>query len=240
VELVELHVGDGGSGAVGHGDAVSRGDSGVGGVGVDLTGPSAGEEGSVSVDSEDASFAVEESGSGDAIVFKEEVDAGGPLREADVGESADVAEERDGDLLAGGVAVGVEDARAGVGAFAGEHQFAVLAVEGGSPCEEFFDALRALFDEDMSGIRVDEAVAGGEGVFVVEGDVFVSAESDGDSALRVGGVGFGEFFLGDNEDGAIASETRGRAEAGDSGADDEKINLLVCLIGGGVLDGRSC
>lgn len=112
VELVELHVGNGGTGVVGHGDAVSGGDSRIGGVRVDLSGASAGDEGSASVDGEDASFAVEESGSDDAAVFKEEIDAGGPLHEANAGERADVAEERDGDLLAGGVAVGVEDARA--------------------------------------------------------------------------------------------------------------------------------
>lgn len=127
-----------------------------------------------------------------------------------------------------------------MGAFAGKHELAILAVEGGSPVEEFFDALRALFDEDASGFGIDETVAGCDGVFVMERDIFVSAEGDGDAALGVGGVGFGELFFGDDEDRAFARKTRGRAETGDSGADDEKINLLVCLIGEGVIDGRSC
>src|SRR5882757_2947506 len=59
VELIELHVGDRGTGAVSHGDAVSCGDGGVGGVGVNLTCASAGEESCTRVDVEDAAFAIE-------------------------------------------------------------------------------------------------------------------------------------------------------------------------------------
>jgi hypothetical protein len=240
VELVELHIGDSGPGAVGHGDAVSSGDSRVGGVGVDLAGASAGKECGASVDVEDAAFAVEERGSDDAIVLGEEIDPGGPLHEADVGNAADVAEERDGDLAAGGVAVSVEDAGAGVRAFASEHELTVFAVEGCAPGEELFDALRTLLDEDAGGVGVDEAIAGGEGVFIVQGYVFVAADGDGDSTLGVGSVGFGELFLGDDENGAGAGEADGGTEASDAGADDEEVNVLL---GGGEvrgIDGLCC
>lgn len=112
-------------------------------------------------------------------------------------------------------------------AFAGEHQFAIFAVEGGSPGEKLFDALRALFYEDAGGFGIDETVACGEGVFVVERDVFVSADGYGDATLRVGGIGFGELFLGDDEDGARPGEADGCAETGDSGSDDEEVNVLL-------------
>jgi hypothetical protein len=151
-----------------------------------------------------------------------------------------VAEERDGDLAASSVAVGVEDAGAGVRAFAGEHELPVFAVEGGAPGKELFDAARALFDEDTGGFGVDEAIAGGEGVFIVQGYVFVAADSDGDSALGVRSVGFGELFLGDDENGAGAGEADGGTEASDSGADDEEVNVLL---GGGEvrgIDGLCC
>ena len=74
-----------------------------------------------------------------------------------------MAKERDGDLAAGGIAVRVEDAGAGVRALAGEHEFAVFAIEGGAPGEELFDAAGTLLDKYASGLRVDEAIAGGEG-----------------------------------------------------------------------------
>ena len=115
-------------------------------------------------------------------------------------------------------------------AFAREHQLAVLAVEGGAPVEKLLDALRALLDEDAGGFGIDQAVASGERVFEVEGDVFVAAHGDGDASLGVGGVGFGELFFGDDEHGACTGEADGRAEAGDSCADDEKIDLLRCWI----------
>jgi hypothetical protein len=226
VELVELHIGDGGSGAVGHGDTVAGGDGRIGGVGVDLTGSSAGEERGAGMNVEDASFAIEKRGSDDVAVEGKEIDACGPFHKADVWEGAYVAKERDGDLAAGGITVGVEDARAGVCALAGEHQFAVLAIEGGTPGEEFFYAAGALFDENAGGFWVDEAVACGEGVFVVKGHVFVTSDSDGDSALCVSGVGLGELFLGDDEDGTCPGEADGRAESGDSGSDDEEVDVL--------------
>ena len=45
VELHEFHVGDGGAGAVGHGDTVAGGHVGVAGVEIDLAGAAGGEEG---------------------------------------------------------------------------------------------------------------------------------------------------------------------------------------------------
>lgn len=44
MELDELHVGDGGTGAIGHGDSVAGRDVGVGGIEVDFAAASGGEE----------------------------------------------------------------------------------------------------------------------------------------------------------------------------------------------------
>ena len=79
MELVELHVGDGCSRAVGHGDAVTSGNGGVGGVAVDLTGASAGEQRCARMNGEDSSFAVEEGCADDATLVDEQIDSGGPL-----------------------------------------------------------------------------------------------------------------------------------------------------------------
>ena len=100
-------------------------------------------------------------------------------------------------------------------------------------CEELFDSLGTLLDEDAGGFGIDETVASGEGIFEVERDVFIAAHGYGDSTLRVGCVGFGQLFLGDDEDRPCAGEANRRAEAGDACADDEKVNLLLWGVGGG-------
>ena len=250
MELVELHVADGSAGAPGHGDAVSCGDGWVGGVAVDLSCASAGDERGARMDGEDAALAVEQCGSGYVVVvglgvvvvgLDDEIDAGSPLEETNAGDRADVAKKRDGDLLSGGVAVGVKDARARVRGFAGEQQLPVFAIEGRTPLEQLFDAPGALLDEDARGLGVDETVAGSNGVFQMERYIFVAAHGDGDAALRVRGVGFGERFFGDDEHRACIGEADGCAEAGDSGADDEEINmLLLCGMRGGGIGVRCC
>jgi hypothetical protein len=125
-------------------------------------------------------------------------------------------------------------------AFAGEHQLAVFAVKSGSPGEEFLDTLGTLLDENASGVRIDEAIAGGESVLVVESYVFFSAYGYGDSALCVGGIGLGELFLGDDEYGACRGEADGCTETGDSGPDDEEVNLLFGWSEVGGIDERWC
>ena len=65
---------------------------------------------------------------------------------------------------AGGVAAGVEDAGERVGALVAESDLAVEGIEGDAEADEVVDAVGGLLGEDASGLGVDEAGAGGDGV----------------------------------------------------------------------------
>ncbi len=139
---------------------------------------------------------------------------------------ARVGSEGAADLGAGGVAVGVQDAGEGVGAFAGFEEPAVARVEGCAPGDEFGHAQGAFLHEDFGGAPVDEAVAGVDGVFEVEGDVGLALGGDGDAALRVVGVRFAQRFFGHDEDFAVLRQFDGGAEACDASAHHQEINIL--------------
>jgi len=137
-----------------------------------------------------------------------------------------VAQKRAGDLGAGGVAVRVEDAIAGVGAFAGEHEVAGFAIEVGPPAQKLFDTERSFFDEDARGFAVDEAVSGVDGVVEVEGNVFLTAEGNGNASLCVPGVRLGEGFFGDDQHtGAIGSQADGGAQPRHTRANDDEVGF---------------
>lgn len=109
-------------------------------------------------------------------------------------------------------------------ALARAKKLAGFAIEVSSPLDEFGDARRAFADEGFGGGTVDEAVARVDGVIKVQCDVVFAFKGDGDPALRVVGVGFGDGFFCDYQDIAVSGQLDGGAEAGDAGAHDEKIN----------------
>src|SRR5579859_956469 len=98
-----------------------------------------------------------------------------------------------------------------------------MAVEGCAPLDQFGDALGAFGDEDLGGRSMDEAIAGGNGVFEVKRDVFAALGSDGDASLGVVSVGFAEGLFGDDEDLAVIGQFDGGAQAGYACSDDEII-----------------
>jgi hypothetical protein len=110
-------------------------------------------------------------------------------------------------------------------AFAGTEKLAGFCVEVRAPLDELGKAGGALRDESFSSGAVDEAVAGVQGVFKMERDVFIAFHGDGDSALGVVGVGLGEGFFGDDQDIAVGGEFDGGAKAGNASSHDKKINL---------------
>ncbi len=139
-----------------------------------------------------------------------------------------MTQQRAANFRAGGVSVGVEDAIAAVGSFAGEHQLTVFAIEAGAPAEKLFDAQRAFFDENAGGFAVDEAISGIDGVVKVQRDVFFAAHGDGDSALGVVGVRFAESFLGHDQDsGFTSSKADGGAQTRDPCADDDEVCFVL-------------
>jgi 3-dehydroquinate synthase len=225
VELNELEVADFGSGPVGQRDAVAGGDIGVGRGLVEAAETAGGQQDGFGGDADFAVVAfVEGNGSDDFAVVKEELRDRGKAGEADAGEGGCLASKRAGDLAAGRVAVCVQDAAAGVRAFAGEGEAGTFAVELGPPGDQFLDGARAFLDKRVDGLRVAEAVAGGDGVLLVEGDLVVVAEGGGDAALGVFRGGLLELILGEDKDAAEGGKLDSGAEAGDTCADDEEIS----------------
>lgn len=129
------------------------------------------------------------------------------------------------DFRTGGVAVGVEDARAGVRAFACAEKLAVIAIEACAPLDEFGNTLRTFLNEDFCGGAIDETVAGCDGVFKMECCVAFIFTGYGDAALCVEGVGLGHGFFGGDKDGAVVGKLNGGAQARDAGADDKKVHI---------------
>jgi hypothetical protein len=125
--------------------------------------------------------------------------------------------------------VGVEDARAAVGGFAGERELGARAVEFGAPFDELGDVARAFFDQEGNRFGIAEAVAGVDGVLLVEADFVFVGEGNGDAALGVGGGGFGEVGFSEDQDAAGLAEFDGGADACDAGAYDEVVNVIDFL-----------
>ena len=222
VELDEFDVADDGAGAPGHGDAIAGGDVGIGCFLVDAAEAAGGEEDGAGEDFVVLFVAgVVGDGAADFAVLHEEIRYGGEAEELDVGEGGGFAVEGAGDFAAGGIAVGVEDAVAGVGAFAAEDEFAAFAVEFGAPFEELFDDVGAFVDEGFDGVGIAEAIAGGEGVLFMEGDFVVIGERGGDAALGVLRGRFVEGVLGEDEDLPGGGKRDGGAEAGDACPDHQ-------------------
>ena len=128
-------------------------------------------------------------------------------------------------VIAGGVAVGMEDAGQGVSALARAMELAVFAVEVGSPLNELGDAERPFGDKHLRGRRMDEAVAGAEGVLKVQSDVLVALHGHSDATLSIVGVGLGHRLLGNNQDFALLGQLDGRAQPCHTRANHQIVHL---------------
>ena len=235
VKLHELHVGNAGSNPPSHGDAVTGGGVGVGGVEVGFAAATTGEDDAVGA--EDFDFAggtdedvgAEDAVFGDVSEFSggEEVDREVFLEQGEVRGVASCFEKRGGDLVSGGV-LGMKDAALGVAAFLAEGVLIFVAVEIDAPGDEFLDRLGSFANDGADGLFVAESAAGIEGV----GDVFLDgvafvAEAFGkngsDAALCPGGVGVEGFVFRDDDHRAELGGLDGEGESGDAGADHEEV-----------------
>ena len=236
MELHEFHVGEHGASFVGDGHAITGGDIGIGGFTVELAEPAGGEENGASADFVERVIGfVEEANADDAAVFENEFGGEGVGAQVEMRDGVGAGEKGAADFAAGGIAVGVEDAGTAVSGFAGEGELGAGAIKFGAPIDELSDVLGTFFDEESDYVGAAKAVAGVEGVLLVEADFVFVAEGDGDAALGVGGGGFGEIGLGEDENSAGLAEFNCGAHAGDSGTDDEVIGLVgfcgVCHVG---------
>jgi hypothetical protein len=153
----------------------------------------------------------------------------GPFGEADSRVGAGKSHQGAADLRTRGVAVGVENARAGVGRFAGAEELSGMAVsiviEVGAPLDQFFNAEKAFANKDFCSGAKNNSIACVYGVFQMQSNVFVAFRCDSDSTLRVMGVGLAEGLLGDYQDIAVVGQLDGCAEARDARSHHQKIHL---------------
>ena len=146
-----------------------------------------------------------------------------PFRKVDALVNAREGQQRAADLGSRGVAVGVQDAGQRVCAFASAQQFAALGIEGRAPLDKFSYADWPLIHKRLGSRAKDNPIACAYGVFEMQRNVPIAFHGDGDSALRVVGVGLGERFLGDDQDIAVAGQFNGCAKAGHARAHHQKI-----------------
>ena len=88
------------------------------------------------------------------------------------------------------------------------------------------DVSRPLLDEDGDSIRVAQSRARVERVLVMKLNRIIIAQDDGDSALRVFGVGFSHLVFGQNGDAASFGQRDCCAKTGDAAADYYEISLF--------------
>ena len=238
VELDELHVFGDRLGAVAHGDAVARGDRGVGGRGVDVAAAARGDDGAfgqhgldlVGVEVEHVGA---EAGQSPRVardelaqmVLRQQVDGEAALQHGDVGVRADRGDQRPFDLGAREVLV-VEDAVFGVASFAVQLEASVgRLVETRAPGDQVADQLRCAPHDQLHGLLVAFAGAAYQRV----ADVFL--ESVGfvghraDTALCVVGVACVHFAFRHDGDVAVCGGFQREGESCGAGADNQKVGF---------------
>ena len=121
----------------------------------------------------------------------------------------DGSDEGAGDLGAGRVSAGVDDAVAVVPALAGEQERpAGVEVEGRAERDELAQAGRSLLAQDAYGGLVAQPGTGSEGVLLVLERGVVGTERCGHAALRPAGGAVVDADLGDDEDVVLCAACR--------------------------------
>ena len=126
------------------------------------------------------------------------------------------------DLAAGGIA-GVQHAADAVRRLAAERRPAVgVAVEPRAPLEQLAHVRAGLLDERRGPPPRRTGRRRRESCRPRAAPAVVVADRRGDAALRVAGVAFGRFGLGEDEHAARRRQPDRRAQAGDAAADDDE------------------
>src|SRR5579875_2580032 len=114
-----------------------------------------------------------------------------------------------------------------VGAFAREREPGALAIELSAPCDQLLDGGRTFFDQGANCFGIAEAVAGNEGVLLVQFDLIVVAESRSYASLRIFGGRFLQTVFGDDKHPAGRGELNCGAETCNAGPYDDVIRTDV-------------
>jgi len=230
MELDEFDVADFSASTIGGTDAVAGGDIGIRGLAEDAPQSAGGQQNGAAADGGKASgLFVENGGACSASLrVEEQIRHRAETVELDIGERGGLAVKCARDFAAGGIAVSMQDAAAAVRSLAGEQETRAFAVELGSPGDQLFDPGGTFAGEHAHRRGVAEAVAGGDGVLLVEGNFVIVGEGDGDAALCVFGGGLVQAAFGDDQYTPGGGEFDGGAKAGDTAANNQKIGVDFC------------
>ena len=130
----------------------------------------------------------------------EQVEREGVVPERDVGRLPGAGDDRSHDLVAGGVAEGMDDAAMAVAAFARQGELAVLLVEVGAPVDQVVDLVGRLAHHHFDDVAIAEAAAGRQRVLDVVLEAIFRRQNAGDAALGIVAVALLDVVLGDDED----------------------------------------
>ena len=135
--------------------------------------------------------------------------------------------QRAGDLAAGGVATGMQDAADRVRALPAEHDLAVLAVEPGTDLDQLPDPVGALVDEHPDGLGIAQPGAGVDRVLEVQLGGVGLTEGRGDAALGEEGRRVIQAGLGQQTDAPATGGGDGGRQAGYAAAQHQDVELAA-------------
>jgi hypothetical protein len=92
-----------------------------------------------------------------------------------------------------------------------------------TPRHQLADEPWAVFYEHLDGLRIAQAVTGGDGVRRMQFGSVAGPNGRRDTTLCMAGVAFAGTAFGEDEDVAVTGDFGSRAERGDAAADDEKV-----------------
>ena len=159
--------------------------------------------------------------------MRQQVEREGVVPEGDVRCLPGAGDDGAHDLVAGGVAQGVDDAAVAVAALAGQGQLAVFLVELRAPVDQVVDLVGRFADHHLDDGAIAQAGAGGQRVLDVVLEAVLRRQHAGDAALGVVAVALLNVVLGDDQDVEVGRHFQGRAQARDAGADDQDVGEEV-------------
>ena len=93
----------------------------------------------------------------------------------------------------------VQDAVTAVRRFTRKRQLGSVAVKLRSPVDQFLDALRPFFHQDVRCVNIHQPVTGFDRILQMQANLIFIAQCDGDSSLRILRGRFSQFLFGQHQ-----------------------------------------
>ena len=235
MELNELHVGDTGAGAAGHGDTVTAGDVRIAGVEIDLATTSRRQQGDPRAEDFNLiRFLIQRittktadwAGQTD-LPGSDQIDADHLFENADVPVGGDCRQQSAFDFASGDVA-GMQDSPAGVASFAPQIKL-ILAIfsfrEAHPEIKQFTDERRPLADNCSHHFFFAQSGTGNQRVLNVQIKRVFLGHDRRNAALCIVGIAFRALFLGNDRDRAKRGDLEGKRQPGHPATDHHEIEI---------------